>query len=142
MQEERFWSKVRRHPTDCWEWQGYRMNKGYGSVHVKPGRGGKVLAHRLAYEFANGPVGDFYVLHKCDNPACVRPSHLFLGNQQDNIRDMHAKGRGGDVGPDPKPFCPRGHARSMMASGRWTCYECNRARDRARRPPGTFARVA
>ena len=81
---------------DCWEWAGYRNAAGYGTVRVG-GRGGKPwLAHRLAFTVFVGPIRDgMHVLHKCDNPACVRPSHLFLGTNDDNIADRIRKGRPG-----------------------------------------------
>lgn len=92
---ERFWAKVIvRGPDECWVWQGARVRGRYGVV----GRGGKYgsncYAHRLSFELAFGavPVG-LSVLHRCDNPPCVNPAHLFLGTQADNIRDMDLKGR-------------------------------------------------
>jgi len=95
---ERFWEKVRRGPG-CWEWQGYRDEKGYGTFHVDTARHA-VKAHRFAWELAHGPLSQekvdhrgTCVLHRCDNPSCVRPDHLFLGTQTDNNRDRHAKGR-------------------------------------------------
>jgi len=91
---ERFWSKVdRRGDDECWAWMANKNNKGYGMI--SPGDGGsKRLAHRMSWQLANGtiPVG-LCVLHKCDNPPCVNPSHLFLGTYQDNAIDKVAKGR-------------------------------------------------
>lgn len=80
----------------CWEWQGYRNRSGYGAVRVG-GRGGKLwLAHRLSYSVLVGPIVDnLHVLHRCDNPRCVRPDHLFLGTNEDNVADRIAKGRPG-----------------------------------------------
>lgn len=90
--EERFWAKVDK-GDGCWEWTGGRANRGYG--HVEPVRGQNRSAHRVSWELTNGPIPDgLWVLHRCDNPPCVRPSHLFLGTHADNMRDMEAKGRG------------------------------------------------
>lgn len=90
---DRFWEKVDR-SGDCWTWTAYRNPAGYGEINLG-GRLGAVLAHRVAYELTfDVAPGDLHVLHRCDNPACVRPDHLFLGTHIDNMRDMTAKGRG------------------------------------------------
>jgi len=88
--EARFWSKVKQ--TDgCWLWLGAKDSDGYGSVKI--GNRG-THAHRIAYALMVGhiPPG-VSVLHSCDNRSCVRPDHLFLGTQLDNINDMIKKGR-------------------------------------------------
>lgn len=84
---ERFWSHVNK-DGDCWLWTGSLNNHGYGTF------GSGELSHRISWVFAYGtiPVG-LFVLHHCDNPLCIRPEHLFLGTQSDNVRDMLAKGR-------------------------------------------------
>jgi hypothetical protein len=86
-----FWDKVWI-GDECWEWRGCRNRLGgYGRLSID---GQRVLAHRVAWEMEQGPVPDgIRVLHRCDNPPCVRPDHLFLGTQADNIADMRAKGR-------------------------------------------------
>lgn len=86
---QKFWEKVLLGPG-CWEWEGQRASNQYGIL-----RGGRkcLLAHRVSWELAFGAPGDLSVLHRCDNRGCVRPDHLFLGTQLDNIRDMDAKGR-------------------------------------------------
>jgi hypothetical protein len=91
---ERFWEKVAK-GEGCWNWTGYRKDKGYGTIHNSDGETKRpVLAHRLSWEIANGPIPDgICVLHRCDNPACVRLDHLFLGTKADNNADMKAKGR-------------------------------------------------
>lgn len=78
--------------SGCWEWQGSRSPLGYGRYY--PAMGVKVLAHRHAYELANGPIPDgMQVCHTCDNPPCCNPGHLFLGTHQDNMADRQSKGR-------------------------------------------------
>jgi hypothetical protein len=92
---DRFWAKVRRVDGDgCWEWAAALGTKGYGKIQ-RPGTRITEGAHRASYELNIGPIPTgLWVLHKCDNRKCVRPDHLFLGTCQDNIDDMHAKGRG------------------------------------------------
>jgi len=79
----------------CWEWQGSRSSGRYGSFGMTvDGEFVSYKAHRAAYELARGPIPDgLHVLHKCDNPACCNPDHLFLGTHQDNMMDMKEKGR-------------------------------------------------
>jgi hypothetical protein len=92
--EERFWRKVRRDEHGCWEWLGAGRIGGYGHFNV-----GKrfVGAHRLAYELTYGPIPQgIVVCHRCDNPRCVRPDHLFVGSARDNMSDCRDKGRLGD----------------------------------------------
>jgi len=89
--EERFRLYVRETPQ-CWEWTGYKNEKGYGIINL---RGERVMAHRMAYELAGGTIPKgLFVLHHCDNPGCVRPKHLFVGTLADNNADMDRKGRG------------------------------------------------
>lgn len=76
---------------DCKEWEGPLNHYGYGIVYWGKRRRG---AHRVIYEIVNGPIPEgLNVLHKCDNPTCVNPEHLFLGTQADNIQDCVVKGR-------------------------------------------------
>ncbi|MGE0539733.1 MAG: HNH endonuclease [Dehalococcoidia bacterium] len=92
---QRFWSKVDQSDADgCWLWKGYRARKGYG--HFKrAGRHGRIeQSHRVAWELTHGrPPDDMYVLHRCDNPPCNRPDHLFLGTLLDNAADCVSKSR-------------------------------------------------
>lgn len=87
---EDLWTYVDR-SGDCWLWMGYRHPYGYGEMDVS---GKTYKTHRLAWELTNGNIPEgLWVLHHCDNPPCVNPAHLFLGNYQDNIDDKVAKGR-------------------------------------------------
>lgn len=75
----------------CWIWTGLLQKSGYGVIKRKQKA---VRAHRAAYELYVGPIPTgLHVLHRCDNPPCVNPQHLFLGTHVDNMRDMEKKGR-------------------------------------------------
>ncbi len=89
---ERFWAKVSKGDGDaCWAWTGARDHADYGSIKVD---GKRVGSHRVAWTLECGPIPDgIGVLHKCDVPSCVRPSHLFLGTHQENMGDRNAKRR-------------------------------------------------
>lgn len=95
-----FWARVvpvSQEPDACWEWTGGRDRvTGYGRWRPLYGRtNAPLFTHRVAYFFANGVYERrLLVLHRCDNPPCCRPDHLFIGSQGDNLRDMNAKGRG------------------------------------------------
>ena len=88
--EERFWSRVDT-SGKCWEWIGRKSPEGYGRFWD----GDKdTTAHRFAYSLVYGAIPDgMFICHHCDNPGCVRTSHLFMGTHSDNMRDSIAKGR-------------------------------------------------
>lgn len=89
--DKRFWDKVDKNGDGCWLWKATKIPDGYGMFYL---RGHMILSHRFAWELTNGPIPKgLEVLHKCDNPPCVRPEHLFLGSKSDNIRDCVKKGR-------------------------------------------------
>ena len=91
-------------PDECWNWKASLYKNGYGQFGIKRI---KHQAHRISWVLHNGEIpfidshNGMCVLHKCDNPACVNPSHLFLGTHSDNVRDMVNKGRG--FIPHPRP---------------------------------------
>lgn len=90
---ERFWSKVNK-DGECWVWLGARMgspNNRRGAIYA---HSKLCAAHRISWELVNGEIPDGMVIcHTCDNTLCVRPDHLFIGTQKDNIHDMIRKGR-------------------------------------------------
>lgn len=90
----RFWMKVdRQGPDECWPWLASVNRGGYGTFTLD---GRKIQASRAVWILTFGNPGDLWVLHRCDNPICVNPSHLFLGTNLDNIADRVAKGRNAD----------------------------------------------
>lgn len=89
--DEKFWAKVEK-TDDCWLWAGSTNYAGYGVFYPQKNR--SILAHRRAYAQTYGKLpDDTCVLHRCDTPNCVNPSHLFTGTREDNIRDMISKKR-------------------------------------------------
>lgn len=90
--KQRFWSQVAKEAGACWTWTGGTDPEGYGVFHYSPRVA--LRAHRVAWRLAkNADPGAFLVCHQCDNPSCVRPSHLFLGTTLDNQLDSKKKGR-------------------------------------------------
>jgi hypothetical protein len=93
-----FWRKVDKNKSNifyngerCWEWIGDSIN-GYGRMGIGIRH---EISHRISWVIANGDIPDnLFVLHHCDNPPCVNPSHLFLGTRSDNMKDKEIKGRG------------------------------------------------
>lgn len=89
---ERFWSKVDKKGEDeCWEWKASKSKSGYGDFWLN---GKNVRANRAAWVIANGSIENgLCACHKCDNPGCCNPSHLFLATSEENTLDRHLKGR-------------------------------------------------
>ena len=98
---DKFWSRVNKNGSipehcpelgNCWEWMGAYTSK-YGSF--TNGLGNRTRAHKASWLINNGNIPDgLWVLHKCDNPKCVRPEHLFIGTAKENTEDMNKKARG------------------------------------------------
>lgn len=102
-----FWAYVEK-TTGCWIWTGSRDKMGYGRYRgVKYRLSPCALAHRISWLIEHGSLDpSLCVLHRCDNPPCVRPDHLFLGTKADNTEDMITKGRGNN---GARPYESRTH---------------------------------
>lgn len=130
---ERFFEKVKR-GDGCWEWTASTHHQwGYGHMRIQ---GRTVAAHRVSWELHYGAIPEgMLVCHRCDNPPCVNPAHLFLGTNFDNAADRVAKGR--SIYPNKfKTHCPKGHeytpenTRTYRNKKGWTmrfCIECDKA---------------
>ena len=122
----RFWMRVGAidpRSDDCMEWQGHRLPTGYGMLHGPDGE--HLYSHRVSFSLIHGPIPDGMVVrHRCDNPSCVRPSHLELGTHADNAADKAASGRTQVIEP------PNEHEvaaiRHLVASDRWSQGDCAR----------------
>lgn len=111
-EESRFLKRVNvKGKDDCWEWTGSRNNKEWhGQWRNKAGE--IELTHRASWRLFKSKIpGGMFVLHKCDNPVCVNPNHLFLGTQSDNCRDMWSKGRA-----NPKQLQGEKHGMSKLTA--------------------------
>jgi hypothetical protein len=106
----RFWSNVNiKKPDDCWEWQSGMFSNGYGQFRVGKK---KFKAHRFSYLLHNNilPKGKI-ICHRCDNPKCCNPKHLFAGTHKDNADDRDAKGRGAYKNCKPQPGMKNGSSK-------------------------------
>jgi hypothetical protein len=102
--QARFWAKVETGPADaCWPWMACRFHTGYGKLALD---GKAVFANRVAWVLTHGPIPESLdVLHRCDNPPCCNPAHLFLGTHADNMRDRSEKGRRTSTVGEQNPKC-------------------------------------
>ena len=122
---DRFMQYVSPEPNSgCWLWTAAIFSDGYGGFHMQvDGTTKRLGAHRAAWTLFRGPIGTSMVLHRCDQPTCVNPDHLFLGNQQANMTDMALKMRG----KRSKRGLPRGvfiqrTSNPLAAFGAAACY--------------------
>ena len=142
--EERFWESTdKRTEDECWPWIGHTRGNDkwrYGTLWVN---GKHEAAHRFSFVLFNGPIPPLKdadgrgacVLHRCDNPLCVNPNHLFAGTHIDNMQDKIAKGRDGNRN---KTHCPSGHEYNLKNTyickkGLRHCRECARIREANKR---------
>lgn len=123
--EQRFWKKVTK-TEECWLWTGSTNGK-YGKIRYED-QGPLIYAHRYSYLLHYGPYDmSQEVCHRCDNPVCVRPDHLFLGTHSANMRDASKKGRNANI---RKTHCPYGHPYTpdnirLTSSGSRSCKTCH-----------------
>lgn len=140
--EQRFMNKVVPEPNSgCWLWFGAVDRKGYGQIRM-PGRAGEAkheTAPRVSWKLSGRDIpSGLHVLHRCDTPGCVNPSHLFLGTHVDNMRDRDAKGRNSKPprakkGQGKKEYCKRGHPLAgsnirYVPNGDRRCVACEKIR--------------
>lgn len=126
-EEFRFWFRVEK-TEGCWTWKAARHPRdGYGAFWNDEKR--LVRAHRFSYQLHYGPIPDgLWVLHRCDDPPCVRPDHLFLGTAADNNNDRERKGRGNHP---KRTHCPQGHPYDesnsvLRKDGAQSCWVCRK----------------
>ena len=134
---ERYLERIDKHssPHGCWLWTG-AVGDGYGEISIN---NWPVTVHRFSWEIHRGPIPEgMWVLHNCpggDNRLCSNPDHLWLGNAQDNVDDMYAKGRNPNL---RKTHCKRGHLftaenTGRAGNGRRICKWCRNANIKERK---------
>jgi hypothetical protein len=123
---DKYWPLVDKSDLGgCWPWLGSRSKLNYGMLFLD---GRLMRVHRIGYEIANGPIpAGMHCCHRCDNPPCVNPAHLFLGSRKDNMADMARKGR---HYKQRVTHCPKGHEytahNTSTTRGYRRCKQCDR----------------
>ena len=103
----RFMTKINKTPSGCWEWIASTDRDGYGNFNYPTSTSTIKRAHRASYDYFYGGIPEgMQVLHKCDNPPCVNPTHLYLGSNQQNVNDREDRNRNHKKN---KTHCPQGH---------------------------------
>ena len=127
---KRFWDKVKiAGPDECWEWKAGKNTSGYGWFSFN---GTQITSNRMVWLLINGEIPNgMCVCHKCDNPSCVNPDHLFLGTHLDNMKDKSIKGRHNN---QKKTHCPKQHEYTKeniyLYKGLRHCKECRKIKQK------------
>lgn len=134
-----FMLKVHKMDSGCWHFTGYINKAGYGQIKII---NNVIHAHRASWILHNGHVpSGLLVCHKCDNPKCVNPDHLFLGTHKDNAIDMVIKGRHRMTVYGQPEYCERGHRLNEVGfkyypNKQWrACNACMKLRSEKRKQP-------
>jgi len=133
---ERFMQKVNKLSDDkCWEWLAAKNSRGYGKFSYD---GQMRIAPRVSWILLNGPIpAGMSICHKCDNPGCVNPNHLFLGTQYENVQDCIDKGRFPFGNRPARTHCLHGHPYAgdnlyVTPDGERKCRACRSEQNRLR----------
>jgi hypothetical protein len=121
---KRFWTFVEK-TGGCWNWKGSKTTTGYGNFRY--GHDERIKAHRYTFFLYTGKFPMGFILHRCDNPLCVNPKHLYEGTAKQNSQDMVLRNRHAN---QKKTHCPHGHLYSqentyVHKNGSRRCVSCS-----------------